>query len=66
MINAIKNCPGFVIFGILVLGFFLVLQTSGRASGGSKAPQRMDTKQIRSSAPGSWTYVYWAHGVRGK
>ena len=66
MLNLFKNCPGFVIFGAVVLGLFLFLQTSGRASGGSKVPQRMDTKQIRSSSPGSWTYIYWSHGVRGK
>lgn len=66
MLNALKNTPGFLVFGTIVLGLYLWAETSGVAFGGSKKEQRVDPREIRSSSPGSWTYIYWAHGSRGK
>lgn len=66
MLDAVKKCPGLCAMGALVIGGFILLESSGWARGGSRAPQRIDPKQIRSSSPGSWTYLYWTHGSRGK
>ncbi|MEL6714930.1 MAG: hypothetical protein AAFP86_14205 [Planctomycetota bacterium] len=66
MFDAIKRSPRYFGFGAIVIVLFLLLQTSGRASGGKTRPERIDPKQIRSASPGSWTYVYWAYGSRGK
>lgn len=66
MPQALKSSPVFIIFGALILGLYLFVETSGVAFGGSKKEKRVDPQQIRSSSPGSWTYIYWAHGSRGK
>lgn len=66
MFNALKSSPGFLVFGLAVLALYVTAETSGMAFGGSKKAQRVDTSQIRSTSPGSWTYIYWAHGSRGK
>lgn len=66
MASSLRSSAGFLVYAAVVLGLFLWLETGGYAFGGSRKPQRIDPKEIRSSAPGSWTYVYWAHGSRGK
>ena len=55
-----------LLFLILVLGVFWTAQARGWAFGGRKAPERVDPGQLRSTSPGSWGYVYWYHGSRGK
>ena len=66
MLSILKAAPGYLVFGAAVLVLYFWLEMSGVAFGGSKAPERMDPNQIRSSSPGSWTYIYWHHGSRGK
>jgi hypothetical protein len=66
MLSHLKNFPGYLAFGGVVLALYLWLEMTGVAFGGAKAPQKMDPTQIRSSSPGSWTYIYWSHGSRGK
>ena len=48
------------------LSVYGMAESRGWASGGSKAPERIPPNQVRNSHPGTWTYLYWAHGVRGK
>ena len=66
MFSSLKSAPGYVLFGGAILALYLWLELSGAAFGGKRAPRKMDPNQIRSSSPGSWTYLYWAHGSRGK
>lgn len=66
MADLLKNTRGFLVYAAVILGLFYWLQTSGHAAGGSRKDARVDPKEIRSSSPGSWTYIYWAHGSRGK
>ena len=66
MFSSLKKTPFTLAFGAAVLFMYVTAEFSGLAFGGSKKPQRVDPTQIRQSAPGSWTYVYWAHGSRGK
>ena len=66
MLRALQHYRIYTAFGLAVVALFVFLETSGRASGGDKAPERIDPQQIRSTSPGSWTFLYWAHGMRGK
>ena len=52
--------------GVLVLGTYGAAERTGWALGGNKAPGRIDQRDLRSGTPGSWHYVYWYHGTRGK
>lgn len=53
-----------------IIAFTLSLYGSaearGWARGGKKAPDSVDPAQLRNTNPGSWTFLYWAHGSRGK
>ncbi len=40
-------------------------ETFGWAAGGTRRPP-IPVEQLRQTSPGSWTYVYWHHGYRGK
>ena len=55
----------YVVFALVALGGYAHLETRGFGLGGSKKPP-IPTEQLRSNAPGSWNYVYWAHGSLGK
>ena len=66
MFRSLRQSPIYFAFGVAVVALFVFLETSGRANGGRKAPAPIDPTQLRSSSPGSWTYIYWAHGTRGK
>ena len=66
MLSSLKASPGYLIFGGAVLALYFWLELSGVAFGGSTAKERIDPQQIRSSSPGSLTFLYWAHGSRGK
>ena len=66
MISSLKKSPFVLALGVAALFMYVTAEFSGLAFGGSKKPPRVDPTQIRQSAPGSWTYVYWAHGSRGK
>ena len=66
MFDSLKKSPLMLGFGAVVLGSYLFAEFSGVAFGGSKKPQRLDPTQIRQQSPGSWSYIYWAHGSRGK
>ncbi len=46
--------------------FYGAAEARGWAFGGKKAPERIAPGQLRSASPGSWHYVYWMHGTRGK
>lgn len=48
------------------LGFYYSAENTGLAFGGQKQTQPIDSKDLRSGAPGSWNYVYLYHGNRGK
>lgn len=66
MLEALLKCRGFLVWAAIVFGLFFWLETGGYAAGGTRKDARVDPKEIRSSSPGSWTYIYWAHGSRGK
>lgn len=66
MLDQLKKTPVMFGLGSGVLALYLFAEFSGIAFGGSTKSQRIDPNQIRSSSPGSWAYVYWAHGSRGK
>lgn len=66
MLRAFNHYRIYTAFGLVVVALFVFLETSGAARGGSKAPERIDPQQIRSTSPGSWTFLYWSHGMRGK
>lgn len=66
MFNALKRSPLYLVFGLAVIALSVFLDMNGTARGGQKAPKPIDPNQIRTSSPGSWTYIYWAHGTRGK
>ena len=55
-----------IAFFTFVLGLYWTAESRGWAGGGRKAPERVDPGQLRSQSPGSWGYVYWYHGSRGK
>lgn len=52
-------------FAALTLAGYVGLERTGWATGGSARPA-IPTEQIRQAPPGSWQYVYWSHGYRGK
>ena len=54
------------VVGAFVLGGFGLAETRGWAMGGKKMKERITTGDVRSGSPGSWHYVYWYHGTRGK
>lgn len=57
------------VYGFLVAGALFLYgsaEAGGWASGGKQAPEPVTQAQLRNTHPGSWTYLYWAHGVRGK
>lgn len=62
----LTRTPKTLLFGAMIIALYVGLEMSGVAFGGSRKEQRVDPTQIRSAAPGSWTYIYWAHGSRGK
>ena len=62
----LTRTPKSLILGVVVIALYLWLEMTGMAFGGSRKEQRIDPTQIRSASPGSWTYIYWAHGSRGK
>ena len=45
---------------------YVAAESRGWAFGGRKSPERIGPEQLRSASPGSWRYVYWMHGSRGK
>lgn len=49
-----------------VLGFYALSETRGWAMGGKRAKDPVTQQDLRSGTPGSWHYVYWYHGTRGK
>lgn len=55
-----------VVFFVLVLFLYWTAEARGWAMGGKQAPERIAPEQLRSHNPGSWHYVYWYHGSRGK
>lgn len=54
------------VVGGLVLLLYGAAETRGWAAGGSRAEEPIPRDQLRQSSPGSWHYVYWYHGIRGK
>ncbi len=66
MFEIFKRCPLYVVVGAVLVAGAAAVEMSGIAFGGSRKAQRVDPSQIRQSSPGSWTYIYWAHGSRGK
>ncbi|MDA1267377.1 MAG: hypothetical protein O2816_20030 [Planctomycetota bacterium] len=52
--------------GTFVLGTFGMAETRGWALGGKKVKDPITQTDLRSGTPGSWHYVYWYHGTRGK
>ncbi|MEM7311068.1 MAG: hypothetical protein AAF682_30640 [Planctomycetota bacterium] len=56
----------FLAFGVLALGVYGLAEARGWAGDGKRVPERIEPSQLRRASPGSWTYVYWYHGVRGK
>lgn len=61
-----KKLAKWGLIGTFVLGFYSMSEAQGWAMGGSKAPQPIKHEDLRSGSPGSWHYVYWYHGTRGK
>ena len=59
----------FIFYAVLIgvtLFVYASAEANGWASGGQTAPEPIQQAQLRNTNPGSWTYLYWAHGVRGK
>ena len=54
------------VVGTLILGSYVGGETLGLASGGRTQKNPIPPDQLRQSSPGSWHYVYWYHGTRGK
>jgi len=50
----------------LVLALYATAESRGWATGGRKVAEPVPHEQLRQSSPGSWHYVYWYHGTRGK
>ncbi|MEZ6013704.1 MAG: hypothetical protein R3F49_01205 [Planctomycetota bacterium] len=48
------------------LAGYAYIEARGVAFGGRVAPERVTAEQLRSSRSGSSTFIYWAHGSRGK
>ncbi len=61
-----KRLIAYFIFVAMTLSMYGLAEARGWASGGQKAPERIPPNQVRNVHPGSWTYLYWAHGMRGK
>lgn len=55
-----------ILFFTCVLGLYWTAESRGFAFGGRSVPERINPDQLRSQSPGSWGYVYWYHGSRGK
>jgi hypothetical protein len=50
----------------LGLAGYAFVEARGVAFGGRTAPERITPDQLRSARSGSSTFIYWAHGSRGK
>lgn len=57
-----------LLYGVafLCLAGYAFVEARGVAFGGHSAPERVAPDQLRSASPGSWHFIYWAHGTRGK
>lgn len=55
-----------VLVGVFALGIYGLSENRGWALGGNKVAEPITQKDLRSGTPGSWHYVYWYHGTRGK
>ena len=55
-----------LVIGALVLGLYGLAETKGWAFAGNRVAEPITQKDLRSGTPGSWHYVYWYHGTRGK
>ena len=55
-----------LVFAGVVLGSYSTAEALGLAGGGHEAPDPIPHEQLRQSSPGSWHYIYWTHGMRGK
>ena len=47
------------------LGLYAAAEFGGWSGAGSPKPP-IPQQQLRQGNPGSWNYVYWHHGFRGK
>jgi hypothetical protein len=61
-----RKLTKWALIGVFTLGLYSLSEARGWAMGGKRAPEPVKREDLRSGTPGSWHYVYWYHGTRGK
>lgn len=54
------------VIATICLGSYGMAEARGWALGGTEVKDPITQKDLRSGTPGSWHYVFWYHGTRGK